>query len=184
MRKLSVFDFASLDGYYKGPDEDISWNKHSAEEAEFSVENVRSGNTLLFGRVTYEMMESFWTTPDAMKALPEIAAGMKSADKIVFSKTLEKADWNNTTLVNNDMVNEVKKLKQLPGKDMTILGSGNIVTQLADAGLIDEYQIMIYPVVIGEGTPIFKGIKNKLSLRLVNTRVFNSGTVLLTYQPE
>jgi len=82
------------------------------------------------------------------------------------------------------MVGEVRKLKQLPGKDMTILGSGNITSQLANAGLIDEYQIMIYPVAIGQGTSFFKGIKNKLSLRLVNSRVFNSGTVLLCYQPE
>jgi len=92
MRKLTVFDFVSLDGYYKGLNEDISWNKHSAEEAEFSVENVRSGNTLLFGRVTYQMMESFWPTPDAMKVLPEIATGMNNADKIVFSKSLKKSE--------------------------------------------------------------------------------------------
>ncbi len=184
MRKLSVFDFTSLDGYYKGVNEDLSWNRLGPEETEFSAGNVRSGNTLLFGRVTYEMMESFWTTPDAMKILPEIARGMNSADKIVFSKSLKKADWNNTIVVNGDLVDEVRKLKQLPGKDMTILGSGNIVSQLADAGLIDEYQIMIYAVAIGEGTPIFKGIKNNLSLKLVSSRVFNSGTVLLCYQPE
>jgi len=184
MKKLSVFDFVSLDGYYKGLNEDISWNRHGPEEAEFSVEKATSGNTLLFGRVTYEMMESFWTTPDAMKVLPEIATGMNSADKIVFSRSLKKADWNNTTLVNSNMVDEVRKLKQLPGKDMTVLGSGNIVTQLADAGLIDEYQLMIYPVAIGQGTSFFKGLKNNLSLKLVSSRIFNSGTVLLCYQPE
>lgn len=183
MRKLSVFDFVSLDGYYKGPNEDISWNKHGPEETEFSAENVRSGNTLLFGRVTYEMMESFWTTPDAMKVLPEIARGMNSADKIVFSRSLKKADWNNTILVRGDVVDEVTKLKQLPGKDMTILGSGNIMTQLVDAALIDEYKIMIYPVAIGGGTSIFNGIKNNLSFKLISSRVFNSGTVLLCYKP-
>ena len=182
MAKLTVFNFISLDGYYKGLNDDISWNKHNSEEAEFSAGSLQADNMLLFGRVTYEMMAGFWPTPMAMEKLPKVAAGMNSAEKIVFSTTLKKADWNNTR-VSINLIDEVKKLKQTSGKDMTILGSGSILSQLASAGLIDTYQVMINPVAIGAGTPIFKNIKQKLELKLVNTRVFKSGTVLLDYQP-
>lgn len=184
MRKLGVFNFISLDGFYKGPNEDISWHRHAEEEAEFSAENLKSEGILLFGRVTYEMMYSFWSTKMAMESLPEVAKGMNDAEKIVFSKTLKKAEWNNTKLIRNNIIEEIKHLKQLPGKDMTILGSGSILTQFAEAGLIDEYQFMIDPVVLGKGTQIFKGIKEKLDLDLTNTRIFKSGTVLLCYQPK
>jgi dihydrofolate reductase len=107
---------------------------------------------------------------------------MNNADKIVFSRTLKKAGWNNTRVVKN-MVEEVKKMKQIPGKDMTLLGSGSIVTQLSEQGLIDEYQIMVDPIVIGEGTPIFKDVKRQLELKLTMTKTFKSGVVLLCYQP-
>ncbi|CAG0953247.1 partial dihydrofolate reductase, partial [Anaerolineae bacterium] len=120
---------------------------------------------------------------EALKDSPVVAEGMNKADKIVFSRTLNKVEWNNTRLVKDKMVEEIRKLKQMPGKDMTVLGSGSIVTQFAEQGLIDEYQIMIDPVAIGAGTPIFKGIKHKLDLKLVTTRTFRSGVVLLCYQP-
>jgi dihydrofolate reductase len=183
MRKLTVFNFVTLNGYYKGPKEDISWHRHGAEENEYAAEGLRSGSTLLFGRVTYEMMASYWPTPAAIKNDPIVAEGMNKADKIVFSRTLKKAEWSNTRLVKDNILEEIKKMKQQPGKDMTLLGSGSIATQLAEHGLIDEYQIMVDPVVLGEGTPIFKGIKHKLDLQLISTRTFKSGVVLLSYQP-
>jgi dihydrofolate reductase len=183
MRKLTAFNFVTLNGYYKGPKEDISWHRHGAEENEYAVEGLKSGNTLLFGRVTYEMMASYWPTPIAVKNDPIVAAGMNNADKIVFSRTLKKAGWSNTRLVKGDLVEEIKKMKQMPGKDMTLLGSGSLVTQLAEQGLIDEYQIMVDPVVLGRGTPLFKGIKHKLDLNLTGTKTFTSGVVLLSYQP-
>jgi len=183
MRKVIVFNFVTLNGFYKGPKRDISWHRHGVEENEYAVENLKSGNTLLFGRVTYEMMASYWPTPIAIKNDPIVAEGMNNADKIVFSRTLKKAEWNNTRLMKTNMVKEIKKMKQMSGKDMTLLGSGNISTQLANQGLIDEYQIMIDPVVIGNGTPLFKDIKNKLDLKLTRTRTLKSGVVLLCYQP-
>jgi dihydrofolate reductase len=184
MRKLIVFNFVTLDGYFEGPKKgDISWHRHGAEENAYAAEGLKSGSTLLFGRVTYEMMASYWPTPAAIKNDPIVAAGMNKADKIVFSRTLKKAEWNNTRLVKDNIVEEVRKMKRMPGKDMTVLGSGSIVTQLAEQGLIDEYQIMVDPVVIGDGTPIFKGIKHKLDLKLTRTRTFQSGVVLLCYQP-
>jgi dihydrofolate reductase len=182
MRKLTVFNFVTLNGYFKGPKGDISWHRHGAEENEYAAEGLKSGSTLLFGRVTYEMMASFWPTPDAIKRDPIVAEGMNNADKIVFSRTLNKVEWKNTTLVKDNIAEEIKKMKRMPGKDMTLLGSGSIVTQLAEQGLIDEYQIMVDPVVIGDGTPIFKDIKHKLDLKLTTTRIFRSGVVLLCYQ--
>jgi dihydrofolate reductase len=183
MRRLTVFNFVTLNGYFKGPKGDISWHQHGAEENEYAVEGLRSGSTLLFGRVTYEMMASYWPTPDAIKNDPVVAAGMNHADKIVFSRTLKKAEWNKTRLMKDNIVEEIKKMKQLPGTDMTLLGSGSILTQFAEQGMIDEYQIMVDPVVLGDGTSIFKNIKHKLDLKLTKTRIFKSGVVLLCYQP-
>lgn len=183
MRKVIVFNFVTLNGYFKGPKGDISWHKHDTEENEYAVEMLKSGNTLLFGRVTYEMMASYWPTSNAIKNDPIVAEGMNNADKIVFSRTLKKVEWNNTRLVKDNIEEEIEKMKQMTGKDMTLLGSGRILTQFAEQGLIDEYQIMVDPVVLGDGTPIFKGIKHTLDLKLTRTRTFKSGVVLLCYQP-
>ncbi len=101
----------------------------------------------------------------------------------MFSRTLKKAEWNNTRLVRDNIEEEVMKMKQMTGKDMALLGSGSILTQFAEQDLIDEYQIMVDPVVLGDGTPIMKGIKHKLDLKLAKTRTFKSGIVLLCYKP-
>lgn len=164
MRKLSVFNFISLNGCYKGPNEDISWHKHGKEENEFAEEDISSDNILLFGRVTYEMMAGYWPTDEAIKNEPELAEGMNKSEKIVFSKTLNEANWNNTRIISSNIIDEIKKIKLTPGKDMTLLGSGKILTQFAEAGLIDNFQIMVDPVVISNGTSIFADIKNNLNL--------------------
>src|SRR3569832_511800 len=143
MRKLTMYNFITLNGFYKGPGGDLSWHKHGHEESEFSASSLSAENILLFGRVTYEMMAGYWPTPMAMENTPEVAEGMNKAEKIVFSNTLAQATWHNTRIVKGDIIAEIRKLKQLPGNDMTILGSGSIVSQFADAGLIDEYQIMV-----------------------------------------
>ena len=186
MRKLNAFNFVTLNGYFKGPNGDVSWHRHGTEENEYASEGLKSGGTLLFGRVTYEMMASYWPTPIALNNDPLVAEGMNSADKIVFSRTLKRAEWNNTRVMKDNIVQEIKKMKSDsggPGKDMTLLGSGTILTQFAEQGLIDEYQIMVDPVVLGDGTPIFKDFKGKLDLKLTGTKTFKSGVVLLSYQP-
>src|SRR5829696_8832675 len=131
MRKLTSFIFVSLDGYFKGNKEDISWHHHGEEEGEFSADNIRSGNILLFGRNTYEMMAGFWSTPMAFDLFPDVAKGMNSAEKVVFSRTLLKAEWQPTRIINDHMIDEIGKLKQTAEKNMTLLGSGSILTQLA-----------------------------------------------------
>ena len=183
MRKLSVFNFLTLDGYCAGKDGDITWHNVDKEFQEYAEKNSNSGNTLLFGRVTYELMASYWPSPDALKNDPIVAHGMNTSTKIVFSRTLDKADWANTRLVKDNMLGEVRNLKLQNGKDLTILGSGTIVAQLAQAGLIDEYQIMLNPVALGKGKTMFEGIANRLTLKLLETHSFRNGNVLLHYEP-
>jgi dihydrofolate reductase len=183
MGKLIAYNFTTLNGYYKGPENDISWHRHGAEEGAFASDNLEARATLLFGRVTYEMMAGWWPSPMAMESMPDVAKGMNESEKIVFSTTLDSADWENTTLISGDLIEEVRKLKAIPGKVMTILGSGSIIAQLADAGQIDEYQFMIDPVALGDGTPSFKGLTRKLDLKLMDVRKFDSGVVLLSYAP-
>jgi len=182
MRTLNAFNFITLNGYFKGPQDDISWHVHGGPENEYGVDSLKSGSTLIFGRVTYNMMSGYWPTQEAILNMPEMAKGMNDAEKIVFSKTLKKAAWNNTTIIKGNIVEEMTSLKQGSGGTMTILGSGSIISQFADAGLIDTYQIMIDPVALGNGTPMFKGITKTLQLELVNTRTFKSGVVLLSYR--
>ena len=182
MGKVNVFNFITLNGFYKGPAEDISWHSQgSSEENDLAIEGLGSGGAILFGRVTYTMMASYWPTPEALRDNPEVAKGMNNAEKIVFSRTLKKPLWNNTKLMSGNLVEEIKKLKQESGKDMVILGSGSIVSQLAEYGLIDEYQFLLDPVAIGDGTPVFKGISRRLDLKLRQTKTFRNGAVLLTY---
>lgn len=183
MGTLSVFNFLTLDGYFAGKDGDITWHNIDAEFQEYAQKNSNSGTTLLFGRVTYELMSGYWSSPDALKNDPIVAKGMNSSTKIVFSRTLDKADWAHTRLVKDNMLGEVTNLKQQDGKNLTILGSGSVVAQLAQAGLIDEYQIMLNPVVLGKGKTMFEGITNRLALKLIKTRSFSNGNVLLHYEP-
>jgi len=182
MRKLNMFNFISLNGFYKGANEDLSWHNHDEEGARFSEENLNGGGTLVFGRITYQMMEKSWTSEALIKNLPKVAEGMNKAEKIVFSNTLDKAEWQNTTLFKGNMIEEMKKLKQSPGNDMCILGSGNIIAQLAEHNLIDEYQLLLNPLVLAEGTPLFKNMKHNLKLKLTRTREFKNGNVLMCYE--
>lgn len=183
MAKLSAFNFITLNGYLNGSDGDISWHRHGAEENQYAEESLQSGNTLLFGRKTYEMMANYWPTPLAFQNDPTVAEGMNKADKFVISTTLKNASWENTNIISGNVVNEIKQLKKLPGNDITLLGSGSILTLLAEHGLIDQFQIMLDPVAIGSGTPIFHEIKKPLNLKLTNLKTFKSGIVLLSYIP-
>jgi len=184
MRKLTVFNFITLNGFYKGKNEDISWHKHGDEESAFAAEGSKSGSVLLFGRVTYQMMESYWPTQMAKQDSPDVAEGMSQSEKVVFSRTLKNTNWDNSRIVRTNPVEEVKRMKKENGSDMTVLGSGSIVTQLAENNLIDTYMLMVDPVVLGEGTPIFQGIKHQPDLKLIDTRKFKSGVVLLIYNPK
>jgi len=185
MPKLIVFNSVTLDGYFTGEHGDLSWAHSSTQDPEwqsFVSENAKGGGVLVFGRITYEMMASYWPTPLALQNDPVVARQMNALPKLVFSKTLERAEWNNTRLVQGDPVGEMRKLKQEPGQDMVILGSGSIVAQLAQAGLIDEYQLVVKPVVLGKGRTLFEGVRQTLTLRPARTRTFRNGNVFLCYE--
>jgi dihydrofolate reductase len=184
--KLIAFNQVTLDGYFAGTGGDIGWAHKAEQDVEwqaFVAGNATAGGVLLFGRVTYELMASFWPTPSAIENLPALARQMNDLPKVVFSRTLDKASWNNTRLVRGDLAAEIRQMKHEPGSDMAILGSGSIVSQLADLGLIDEFQIVVNPVVLGQGRTMFDGIGHTLDLRLIKTRVFGNGNVLLCYEP-
>ena len=186
MRKLAVFNQLSLDGYFTDRNGDISWAHRGSDDPEwnaFVADNARAGGMLLLGRITYDLMKSYWPTPVALKNDPVVAERMNNLPKVVFSRTLDEASWNNTTLVKGDLPAEIRRMKKEPGQDMVIMGSGSIVSQLAPEGLIDEYQLVIVPVVLGKGRTMFDGIKEKLSLRPTKTRTFGNGNIFLCYAP-
>jgi dihydrofolate reductase len=183
MRKLIVFNNITVDGYFTDKNNDMSWAHTSDPEWDkFTAENAKSDAAFLFGRVTYEMMAGFWPTPFAIENYPDVAKGMNDNPKIVFSKTINKPGWQNSRVVKGDLIEEVKKIKNETGSDILIFGSGTIVSQLTDAGLIDEYQIVVHPLVLGSGRTMFEGMKNKVKLKLTNQRSFKNGNMLLYYQ--
>ena len=183
MRKLFAFNMISLDGFFEGPNQDINWHNVDEEFNEFAIEQTSTIGTILFGRVTYQLMESYWPTPDALKNDPVIAGLMNSLPKIVFSKTLDEAEWNNTRLVKDNIVEEILKLKQQTGKELAVFGSANLLSTLMQMDLVDEHRIIINPLVLGKGVPLFKKVDEKINLRLLKTRIFKSGNVLLYYEP-
>ena len=184
MRRLIVFNQMTLDGFIADMNGDMSWaHKQDAEWNEFVQGNASGGGELVFGRITYEMMASFWPTPMAMKNLPVVAEAMNKMPKVVFSRTLDQASWNNTRLVKGDIAAEMRKMKTEPGPGMVIFGSGSVISQLAEAGLIDEYQMVVNPIVLGKGKSMFDGLKQKLTLKRTKTRIFGNGNVLLCYEP-
>src|ERR1044072_6196712 len=181
MRKLMVFNNISLDGYFTDANSDMSWAHKNADDEwnKFTSENASAGGVLLFGRKTYDLMVSFWPTKQANDTMTEVAEGMNNLPKIVFSRTMNKAEWNNTKLVNGNIVEEVSRLKSEPGDNMVIMGSGTIVSQLTQERLIDEYQFIVHPLVLGSGRTLFQGVKEQLPLKRVNSRTFGNGNVLL-----
>ena len=186
MRRLSVFNNISLDGYFTGADGDFSWAHAGGDDAEwnaFVAGNASGGGALLFGRVTYELMASFWPTSQAREQFPVVAERMNAMAKYVCSRTLDSAVWSNTTLMRGELLAEVRKLKHESGQDITILGSGTIVAQLAAAGLIDDYQCVVNPIALGGGRSMFQGLPARLPLQLTASRTFQNGKVLLSFVP-
>jgi dihydrofolate reductase len=180
MRKLNVFESISVDGYFTDAGGDMSWAHVGREDTEFAdwvSANATGGAELLFGRKTYEQMEAFWPTPLAAAQMPAVAEGMNAARKYVASTTIEPT-WNNARLLEGDLVRAARALKASDGPSLTILGSGSVVAQLGEAGLVDQYQFVVVPIALGAGRTVFtKGRE----LRLIEQRAFRCGNVLVTY---
>lgn len=176
MTKIIMFNLITLDGYFEGPGRDIEWHNVDTEFNQFAIEQLQSAGMLMFGRVTYQLMESYWPA-----AKGKTAEFMNSLPKIVVSKTLDKAEWNNTRLIKDNVIEELRSVKNKPGKDIFLFGSSDLARELIAHNLIDEFRILINPVILGKGSTLFAGLENKVSLKLINTRIFTSGNVLLIY---
>lgn len=186
MKKLQSFLLLSLDGYIADPNGDTSW-AHGPPDPDFDAmtrQSATGGGPLLMGRKTYETMRAFWPTAQAKKEIPEVARGMNDAKKFVFSRTLTKLDWENTVFVKGDLAKEVEKLKREAEKDITILGSGSLVTELAQAGLVDAFQFVVSPVALGAGIQLFAGLDGKLELVLESSKAFKNGMIVSSYVPR
>ena len=190
VRRIHVFLMVSLDGYFEGPGHDLSWHNVDDEFNRFAIDQLKETGLMLFGRRTYQLMEGFWpdaeSDPKTSKDNVEVAHLMNTIPKIVFSKTLKEArdhgNWKNVELRNKLDAEEIKRLKQQPGKDIWAGGSDLAVSLLKD-GLVDELRIMVNPVAIGKGRPLFDGIDRQLKLKLTKTHAFKSGNILLFYEP-
>jgi dihydrofolate reductase len=180
LRKLILWNMVSLDGYFEGPEPgQLDWFRFDAELEKFILEPERTAGILLFGRKTYEMLAAYWPTSEE-----PIAGFMNRVQKVVFSHTLKSADWNNTRIVRENIPEFINQLKQQPGGDIFVFGSADLTATLMRQGLVDEYQFGINPVILGEGVPFIKHGAPKQDLKLVYSRIFSSGLVVLYYKPE
>jgi len=178
MRKLRVFESISVDGYFCDAAGDMRWAHNAdAEFTDWVGGNASGGGELLLGRKTYQMMEAFWPTPMAAAQMPVVAKGMNAMKKYVASRTI-RPTWNNTHLLEGELVAAVRALKASDGPGLTILGSGEIAAQLGAVGLVDEYQFVIVPIALGEGRTVFQA---KRPLRRIEERSFQNGNVAVTY---
>jgi dihydrofolate reductase len=192
MRRIIMFNWVSIDGYFAGPNGEMDWIIRDPEvdralrEPRDGADLSESGgsDTMLLGNVTYTLFENSWPAiandPNAPEALHNMAEEVTRMIKVVFSQSRTQVTWENSKLFHGDLIEEVEKLKQDEGSPILIFGSGTIVQQLTDAGLIDEYFIAVTPVVLGKGKPLFRDVE-KQNLRLLEARPFNSGNVLLRY---
>ena len=187
MRKVIVTMWVTLDGFIAGPNNDMSWVR--VDEAMGTYENdlVSAADTLLLGRMTYQSFAGSWPhvpdNPAASEGEKEYARKLNSMRKIVFSKTLETAKWNNSTLLHDISPDDIVALKQESGKNIVIYGSASVVQALMELGLIDEYQLLVHPIILGSGKRLFRDGSHTTALRLVEAKTFSSGVVLLSYQP-
>ena len=184
-RKLIVFEMVSVDGYFTGDKGDLSWahRTHDAEWNEFTAQNAKGGGVFLLGRVTYEMMASHWPSPEAAKENPVVAESMNQNEKVVFSRSLDRPTWQNTRVVKGNIAAEVRRMKEEAGPPLVVMGSGTIVSQLAAEGLVDEYQLVIFPIALGKGRTLFEGAGRHVALKRTNERSFHNGNLLLCYRP-
>ena len=177
-----MWNLVTLEGFFEGPKKwDLDWHEYvwGDELEQLSLEQGRTADALLFGRVTYEGMAAYWST-----ATGAIAEFMNSVPKVVFSRTLASATWNNTRLVRENAEGEVAKLKRASGQNLFVFGSADLSATLMRYDLFDEYRLCVVPVVLGAGTPLFKPSAERHRMTLRETRALKSGGVLMFCEPE
>jgi len=190
MRRIVMFNSVSADGYFAGADGNLDWVVHDSELDGGVAGSLGGSDTRLFGRKTYDMFESYWPTavdeaPHAKGVRsPEIKAmgvWINNANKIVFSKSRKEVTWKNSRLVKEFDPREIEAIKQQPGKSIMVFGSGTLVSQLTQHGLIDEYQFIVSPVILGSGKSLINGVPKLARLKLEDSKTFRTGVVMLRY---
>jgi dihydrofolate reductase len=191
MRKVIVSIFLTLDGSFEGPNKELDWHVWDDEMEKYMSDLLNNVDTILLGRVAYQLLAEYWPIAIPKTTMPRnpgeehpfIIEKMNILPKIILSKTLDKVEWKNSMLIKENVKEEILRLKHQPGKDLVLFGGANIASALLRLGLIDEYRIILNPVILSNGNPFFKDIRDKLSLKLLGTKTFDCGNVLLYYQP-
>ena len=168
----------SLDGFMEGPNRELDWHVTDEVFNRYVADMLNSIDTILLGRVTYQLFAEYWPT-----ATDSEAPAMNELSKIVFSRTLKTVDWKNSRLAKGNIAEEIATLKRQPGKDIALFGSADLASTLMRLGLIDEYRILVNPIVLGDGKPMFKNVRDRTTVKLQKTETFRSGVVVLNYQP-
>lgn len=182
-RKLFLFMMVSVDGYFEGPRQDLSWHHVDPEFQAFSAEQLSQIDKILFGYKTFQMMAGFWQTSEALAIDPVTAKSMNEIPKFVVSQAIFESSWNNTTVLLYDNVrDEIQRLKSEPGKDLALFGSNDLCISLIEMGLVDECRLMINPVALGSGRSLFSGLRRPVQLQLITSRQFTSGNLLNCYK--
>jgi dihydrofolate reductase len=190
MRRIITTTWVTLDGYVAGPNGDMGWVGEIYDDAmgAYEYDLVNAVDTLLLGRVTYESFAGSWPhvpeSPTASEGEKTYARRLNAMRKVVVSTSLDRADWNNSTLLREITAESIGQLKSEPGGDMLIYGSASVVQALTSLGLIDEYQVLVHPVLVGGGKPLFGALTEQVKLKLVDSKTHPSGVVMLTYQPR
>jgi dihydrofolate reductase len=181
MKKVIFQMSVSLDGYIEGPKHEIDWHLVDDEFIAYAVEMLNASDVLIMGRKTYELMARAW--PTDVDNDPVIKEKMNSTPKLVFSRTLKKVEWQNSRLASGSIAEEVARLKQAPGDGVLPVGGSELAASFLEQGLMDELHIILTPILLGGGNPVFDGIKTRHSLRLLSTTEFKSGNVVMIYEP-
>ena len=194
-RRIVMFNWVSADGYFVGPDGSLEWVVPDEDQAKAAAKSIPGFDTVLFGRRTYELFEGFWRHAlDDSSSVPDlhdpgrrsrehrvIAIALNEMTKLVFSRTLKDVTRRNSRIIREFAPREIETMKSQPGKDMIVFGSGSIVSQLTQHGLIDEYQLAVCPILLGSGRPLLSDVTKSLRLDLLEAKAYPSGDVLLRY---
>ena len=180
MKKVIFQMSVSIDGYIEGPAREIDWHIVDDEFNAYAVETLRATEVLIMGRKTYELMAGYWPSAPGDDLVKE---QMNGTPKLVFSRTLKRVDWQNSSLATGSVVDEVARLQRVPGDGLLWVGGSDLATSFLEQGLIDELRIIFTPILLGAGKTVFDAIKKRYPLKLLSTRSFKSGNVVLTYEP-
>jgi dihydrofolate reductase len=188
MRKIISFMHVSLDGFVAGPNGEMDWIKVDEEIFEYVGKRIGEGDTALYGRVTYQMMEGYWPTaadkPNASKHDIEHSRWYSKVHKVVLSKTMQDQDLANTTIISGNLSHGIHEIKQAPGEDILLFGSPTATHSLMQLNLVDGYWLLVNPIILGQGIPLFAHIHDKIKLKLLTTRSFTCGVTELNYTVE